>query len=48
MYTVQIPKSASGTAMFTTEVTNETTYYTECQFIMTRQLPNKVKRFLTQ
>ena len=37
MYTVQIPKSACGTAMFTTEVTNETTYYMECQFSMTRQ-----------
>ena len=48
MYTVQIPKSACGTTMFTTAVTNETTYYTECQFSMTRQLPNKVKRFPTQ
>ena len=40
--TVQIPKSACGTTMFTTEVTNETTYYTKCQLTMTRQLPNKV------
>ena len=47
MYIVQIPKSAYGTAMLTTEVTNETTYYTECQFSITRQLPNKVKRFLS-
>ena len=40
MYKVQIP---CGTTMFTTEVTNETTYYTDGQFSMTRQLPNKVK-----
>ena len=47
MYIVQIPRSTCGAAMFTTEVANETTYYMECQFSMTRQLPNKVKRFLT-
>ena len=28
--------------MFTTEVTNETTYNTDGQFSMTRQLPSKV------
>ena len=47
MYTVQIPKSACGTTMFTTEVTNETTYYTECQFTMTfkygKKVPNSMK-----
>ena len=45
MYIVQIPKSACGTAMFTTEVTNKTTYYMECQFSMTRQ--NSMKSIIS-
>ena len=40
---LQEPYVWGGTAMFITEVTNETTYYMKCQSSMTRQLPNKVK-----